>query len=105
MFEILQTPAFSEWLHGLRDLKAKARIISRLESFGGGHSGDAKALGAGIAELRIHVGPGYRVYYAMCSQRLIVLLCGGDKSTQQRDILRARRMLQELMKEGITWFG
>jgi putative addiction module killer protein len=100
MPEISQTQAFSEWLHELRDLKAKARIIARLEALAAGHSGDARSLGAGLLELRIHVGPGYRVYYALHARRLVILLWGGDKSTQDRDIWRARRTLRELQWEG-----
>jgi putative addiction module killer protein len=86
-------------LAGLRDAKGKARILARLESVRLGNLGDSKGLGGGIHELRVFAGPGYRVYFAPLAKVVIVLLCGGDKSSQQRDITRARRLLKELEKE------
>lgn len=96
MYHIRQTDTFRKWLAALRDTGGKARIVSRLDSAKLGNLGDAKSLGAGLFEMRIHVGPGYRVYYKKHREVLIVLLCGGDKSSQARDIERARKIAQEL---------
>ena len=85
------------WLGGLRDAKAKARILARLESARLGNLGDTRTLGGVVREMRVHVGPGYRVYFAQ-RQRIVLLLCGGDKSSQARDIARARLILAELDK-------
>jgi putative addiction module killer protein len=94
--QLQRTEAFSKWLAGLRDAKGKARILARLESVRLGNLGDTKSLGGGLHELRIFAGPGYRVCFAPRGEIVIVLLCGGDKSSQQRDIARARRLLAEL---------
>ena len=96
MYQIRQTDTFKRWLAALRDTRGKARIISRLDSARLGNLGDAKNLGAGLYEMRIHVGPGYRVYYRKHREVVIVLLCGGDKSSQARDVERARKIAQEL---------
>ena len=96
MYQLQRTEAFSKWLAGLRDAKGKARILARLESVRLGNLGDSKSLGGGLHELRVFAGPGYRVYFAPHGTIVIVLLCGGDKSSQQRDIARARRLLAEL---------
>ena len=82
----------------LRDAKAKARILARLESARLGNLGDTKTLG-GVHEMRVHVGPGYRVYFALRSDTVLLLLCGGAKSRQTRDIERARAMLARLDRE------
>lgn len=84
---------FVEWLDGLRDIPAKARIRARLNRVRLGNFGDAKALAGadGVAELRLDFGPGYRVYYAEFDPVVVVLLCGGDKSTQRRDIAKAKQ--------------
>ncbi|MCB1805529.1 MAG: type II toxin-antitoxin system RelE/ParE family toxin, partial [Candidatus Competibacteraceae bacterium] len=84
---------FSDWLNGLRDVSAKARIRARLNRVRLGNFGDAKLLtGAdGIAELRLDIGPGYRVYYAEFGSVVVVLFCGGDKSTQRRDVAKAKQ--------------
>ncbi len=79
----------AEWLDGFGDVPIRWRIVARLERLADGHLGDWKSLGAGVYELRIHAGPGYRVYYAQDGAAIILLLCGGDKGTQQRDIERA----------------
>lgn len=97
--QIQQTDYFEDWLAGLKDRKAQARILARLESVRFGNLGDSKSLGGGVHELRVHVGPGYRRYYAKRKQVLIILLCGGDKSTQPRDIDRAKRALKEIDSE------
>jgi putative addiction module killer protein len=94
-----QTDTFAKWLGGLRDAKAKARILARLESARLGNLGDTRTLGSGVREMRVHVGPGYRVYFAQRRGVVLLLLCGGDKSSQARDIERAKRILAELDKE------
>ncbi len=96
MVQLRQTTTFAKWLHRLRDKKAKARILSRLDSFKLGHLGDCKNIGGGIREMRVHVGGGYRVYFVQRGELVVVLLCGGSKSSQSRDIERARRLLDEL---------
>jgi len=80
----------------LRDRKAVARILIRIEALGRGHTGDARALGGGLHELRIHYGPGYRVYFTRRAGKLIMLLCGGDKASQRRDIARAEALMEQL---------
>lgn len=99
MFSIQQTETFSSWLAGLRDTRAKARILIRLESAREGNLGDAKSVGGGVSEMRIDVGAGYRIYFVRREKVVIVLLCGGDKSTQARDIARAKGMRDEISKE------
>ncbi|HZP20895.1 MAG TPA: type II toxin-antitoxin system RelE/ParE family toxin [Bauldia sp.] len=96
MIEVRQTLVFSRWLTDLRDENAKARIAIRIRRLSLGNAGDAKSVGGGIRELRIDYGPGYRVYFAERGRVLIVLLCGGDKRTQARDIERARILLSEI---------
>jgi putative addiction module killer protein len=94
MAELRQTETFSIWLKGLRDTKAKAKILVRVERLADGNPGDVAPVGEGISELRIHYGPGYRVYYKKIGNEF-VLLCGGDKSTQGRDVEQAKKLLQE----------
>lgn len=96
MLQILQTEIFSRWLSRLRDARAKARIVSRLDALRLGHFGDVKPLGGGIAEMRVDVGAGYRIYFVRRQTSVVILLCGGDKATQDRDIARARSMAAEL---------
>lgn len=96
MYQLRQTDVFSKWLKGLRDPRAKARILAKLESVRLGNLGDTKAVGDGVWELRIHAGPGYRVYYVQRDKFVLLFLCGGDKSRQSRDISRAKRLLREL---------
>ena len=91
-----QTGIFSNWLSALRDPRAKARILARLESVRLGNLGDSKSLGGGLHEFRIHVGAGYRLYFTPRHGVVIVLLCGSDKASQNRNIARARRLLAEL---------
>ncbi|MGA8203824.1 MAG: type II toxin-antitoxin system RelE/ParE family toxin [Woeseiaceae bacterium] len=83
-----RTP-LSEWLDGLSDRRARARIVARIDRLGVGLFGEWKSVGGGVCELRIDHGPGYRVYYARHGRTLVLLLCGGDKRTQTRDIRRA----------------
>lgn len=93
-FELKSTGIFDVWLRALRDKRARARILARLDSARMGNIGDARSVGGGIRELRIHMGPGYRLYFVQRDGTLL-LLCGGDKSTQPRDILKARRLLTD----------
>jgi putative addiction module killer protein len=96
MIEIRQTVAFSDWLAALRDRAAKARIEVRIRRLSLGNPGDVKPVGEGVSELRIAHGPGYRVYFVQRGDVLVVLLCGGDKSSQDRDIERAKAMARQL---------
>jgi putative addiction module killer protein len=95
VIEIRETETFSEWLRALRDTQAKARIAARVRRLAFGNPGDVRPVGEGISELRIDYGPGYRVYYIQRGTLLIVLLYGGDKSTQNRDIQTAKRLAKE----------
>ncbi|MEQ1712507.1 MAG: type II toxin-antitoxin system RelE/ParE family toxin [Hyphomicrobium sp.] len=95
MLEIRQTPDFAEWMKGLADHKGKAKIASRIERLAHGNPGDVAPVGEGVSELRIHSGPGYRVYFQQRGKVLILLLCGGDKSTQDRDIKNAKLLASE----------
>lgn len=100
MYQLEQTDVFASWLIGLRDVRAQARILARLESARLGNLGDCKAIGSGIREMRIHTGSGYRVYFVQKKQVILLLLCGGSKSSQARDIARAKKMAQELKDDG-----
>lgn len=92
---IVQTEVFRDWLEGLRDRKARLRIDDRLRRLASGNAGDTKAVGDGVQELRLQFGPGYRIYYMWRDGMLIILLNGGDKSTQARDIARSKRLAKE----------
>ena len=94
-----QTREFSEWLQDLRDLKAKARIVARLSAAVVGNFGECAPVGEGVSEMKVHFGPGYRVYFVRRGSVVCVLLCGGDKSTQKSDIKRAKAMAALLSKE------
>jgi len=96
MVTILRTTEFSEWLDGLRDRTAVIKIAARIDRLAHGNPGDVQPVGAGISELRINYGPGYRVYFKRRGQMLVVLLCGGDKSTQARDIVLAKALAAAL---------
>jgi len=89
MFEIQQTETFRKWRTGLNDVTARSALARRIERLRFGHVGDARPVGAGVSELRIHCGPGYRVYFQCRGRRIIVLLCAGDKDSQRRDIQKA----------------
>lgn len=95
MIEIRETEPFALWLAGLRDATAKAKIAVRLRRLAFGNPGDIAPLSEGLSEMRIHYGPGYRIYLIQRGPDFIVLLGGGDKSTQKRDILRARAMAKD----------
>jgi putative addiction module killer protein len=90
MIELKQTEAFRKWRLRLRDHRARAMIASRLDRLSQGHTGDVRPVGEGVSELRIHYGPGYRVYFQRRGNTIIVLLCGGDKSSQAKDIKTAK---------------
>ena len=92
---IVQTEAFRAWLDSLRDRKARLRIDDRLKRLASANAGDTKSVGDGVQELRLHFGAGYRIYYIWRDGVLIVLLNGGDKSTQARDIAKAKRLTKE----------
>jgi putative addiction module killer protein len=94
--EVRQTPEFEGWLAGLKDSRARARIVDRIARAQLGNLGDIQAVGEGLSELRVHYGPGYRLYVVQRGTALIVLLCGGDKSTQARDITRAKALAREV---------
>ena len=96
MFIVRQTQEFQDWLDGLRDLRARVRIAARLRLAEAGSLGDWKPVGGDVSEMRVDFGPGYRVYFTRRESILIVILAGGDKSTQARDIRRAQRILKEL---------
>jgi putative addiction module killer protein len=96
VIEIRETAAFSQWFASLRDHKARARIDVRIRRLSLGNPGDARPVGSGVSELRIDYGPGYRVYYVQRREVLVILLCGGDKRTQARDILTAKTLAGEL---------
>ncbi|MCL2715404.1 MAG: type II toxin-antitoxin system RelE/ParE family toxin [Alphaproteobacteria bacterium] len=91
MVTIVRTEEFAAWLRGLRDRRAISKVISQVNRMARGNMGDAKAVGEGVSETRIHYGPGYRLYFLVKTER-IVLLYGGDKSTQQRDIATAKQL-------------
>jgi putative addiction module killer protein len=94
MIELKQTATFLKWRTQLRDPRTRAMIASRLDRLSQGHTGDVAPVGEGISELRIHYGPGYRVYYQKRGNTLIVLLCGGDKGIQAKDIKAAKRLAE-----------
>jgi putative addiction module killer protein len=94
MVEVRQTEEFSGWLHRLRDANAVARIVGRMRRMEMGNPGDTRSVGQGILEMRIDYGPGYRIYYAHRGPQIAILLCGGDKRTQRRDIKRAQRLAE-----------
>ena len=96
MIQIRRTDVYAKWIDNLRDIKARARILVRIERLAAGNPGDVKAVGEGVSELRITYGPGYRVYFKQQGQELIILLAGGDKSTQSKDISVAQELARNL---------
>ncbi len=94
-FRLIQTTHFSRWLGGLKDHRAKAAIVLRLKQVGAGHWGDVKNVGGGVSELRWHLGPGYRVYFTRRGEHIVLLLAGGDKSSQTKDIAKAKELAKE----------
>src|SRR5271168_1705973 len=96
MFTLIQSSVFEAWLSALIDQKAKARILARLPSATFGNFGDCEPVGEGVSEMRIHVGAGYRVYYTRTGSTVYVLLAGGVKASQPKDIAKAKKMTREL---------
>ena len=99
MYLIKQTELFSKWLYKLKDIQGKVSILRRVERMKKGNFGDFKSIGDGICELRFTIGTGYRVYYTQKGDEIIILLVGGDKSTQSKDIEKAKELLKEFDNE------
>ncbi len=100
MVEVRKTEAFARWIDGLRDIRGRARILVRIERLAQGNPGDVAPVGEGVSELRIDHGPGYRVYFKRFGRQLVILLAGGDKKTQEKDIDTARRLARGLKTTG-----
>ncbi len=98
MLMLVRSSVFSAWLDALRDHKGKALVLNRLANAALGNFGDCAAVGEGVSEMRIHHGPGYRVYFVRDGAAVYVLLCGGDKASQRRDITQAKRMARSLKR-------
>lgn len=96
MIEVRKTEHFAKWIDGLQDIRGRARIQAKIERLAMGNPGDTKTVGEGVSEMRIDHGPGYRVYYIRHERSVIILLAGGDKSTQARDIKNALRLARNL---------
>jgi putative addiction module killer protein len=96
VIRVVQSATFESWFSGLKDVRARARILARIRRLSLGNPGDSRPVGAGISEMRIDYGPGYRVYYLRRGEVIVVLLCGGDKRTQPQDIRRAHAI-------ALTW--
>lgn len=96
MYNVQQTQKFSQWLTKLKDMRARIAIMRRVERAQSGNLGDVKSVGESVYEMRIDMGPGYRLYYTIHGDEIIILLVGGDKSTQQRDIEKAIEMAKEI---------
>lgn len=96
MTQIRKTETFAQWLDGLRDVRARARIQVRIERLAAGNAGDVEPVGEGVSELRIDYGPGYRVYFKKHGREVVILLAGGDKRTQSADIKTALRLARNL---------
>jgi putative addiction module killer protein len=93
---VSQTTTYKKWFDGLRDSRAQKYIVSRIERLERGLFGDMKSLGEGVSELRLHYGPGYRIYLTQRGEKWVLLLCGGDKNGQARDIKIAKKLAQEI---------
>ena len=94
VIDVRQAETFSDWLRRLRDANAVARIVGRIRRMELGNPGDAKSVGRGVLEMRIDYGPGYRIYYVHRGSQIVILLCGGDKRTQQQDIKQAHKLAE-----------
>ena len=99
MYMIKQTDTFSRWLTKLKDIQAKVSILRRIERVKEGNFGDYKSVGSDVSELRITIGPGYRIYYTQKNDEIVILLVGGDKSTQSKDIQKAKQLAEELQDD------
>ena len=95
MLDVLKSETFDQWLIGLKDRLARIRVLAHVDRLAAGNAGDAKPVGDGISELRIDQGPGYRVYFMRRGAHIVLLLCGGDKSTQTADIKAAKRIARD----------
>ena len=98
VMQIRKTDVYAEWIDNLRDLQGRARILVRVERLASGNPGDVKAISGGVSELRVHVGPGYRVYFTQRGHDIVILLAGGGKSTQPKDIQTALQLAKNLEK-------
>ena len=96
MIEVRKTEVYAKWLDDLRDARARARVLVRVERLAAGNPGDVRPVGEGVSELRIDYGPGYRVYFTKQGRTVVILLAGGDKRTQDRDIATALRLARNL---------
>jgi putative addiction module killer protein len=96
MLEIRKTDVYSKWIDGLKDIKGRAKILARVERLAAGNPGDVGPVGEGVSELRIDFGPGYRVYFKKKGKEIVILLAGGDKDTQDRDIQVAKELARNL---------
>ena len=96
MYQVRQTALFAKWFGGLADVRVKDRIAARIARIEVGNFGDSKSVGGGVRELRLDTGPGYRIYFVVRGRTLVILLCGGDKSSQPRDIGKALQMAEEV---------
>ena len=96
MYQVRKTALFAKWFGGLADARVKDRIAARIARIEVGNFGDSKSVGGGVRELRLDTGPGYRIYFIVRGRTLVILLCGGDKSSQPRDIGKALQMAEEV---------
>ncbi|MDI1294193.1 MAG: type II toxin-antitoxin system RelE/ParE family toxin [Methylobacter sp.] len=96
MVDIKKTDVYVQWLDDLRDIRARARVLARVERLAAGNPGDVKSVGEGVSEMRIDYGPGYRVYFTRRGNEIVILLAGGDKSTQDADIKTAQGLARNL---------
>jgi len=96
MVDIKKTEVYARWLDNLRDIRARARVLARVERLAAGNPGDVKSVGEGVSEMRIDYGPGYRVYFTRHGNEIVILLAGGDKSTQNADIKTAQELARNL---------
>jgi len=96
MLEVRRTEVYAKWLDGLKDVRARARVLVRVERLAAGNPGDVKPVGEGVSEMRIDYGPGYRVYFKKRGRTVVVLLAGGDKRTQSTDIETALQLARDL---------
>jgi putative addiction module killer protein len=96
MYEVYKTDEFAHWFKKLRDRQAKSRILARIDRLEQGHFGDVESVGDGVSELRVFYGPGYRIYFTRRSSVVVILLSGGDKKSQSKDIAKAKELAQQL---------